>query len=246
MHWLDKFLLYTITDQDIVLLIPYSCWAMVRNSNSINKDFTEDTITTWLERCLFLLFLAVVLGFLTLQDKYNIRICRKIYYSFFTRCETGQKSSLFYQSLKVVQINFIFCDNVRIRVLSISQTDVTYVCLKDVVHKDIYAIQFMLRTQTVLYNFILLIWNTITICITKIIVCHHLIYRGRRGRDRMVVVFTTIYAISAYHHWCCEFKSRTGRGVQHYVIKFVSDLRQVSGFLWVLRFPPPIKLTATI
>jgi hypothetical protein len=36
------------------------------------------------------------------------------------------------------------------------------------------------------------------------------------------------------------------RGVQHYVIKFISDLRQVSGFLRVLRFPPPIKLTATI
>ena len=27
--------------------------------------------------------------------------------------------------------------------------------------------------------------------------------------------------------------------IQHYVIKFVSDLQQVSGFLWVLRFPPP-------
>ena len=33
---------------------------------------------------------------------------------------------------------------------------------------------------------------------------------------------------------------------QHYVIKFVSDLRQVYGFLRVLRFPPPIKLTAMI
>ena len=42
------------------------------------------------------------------------------------------------------------------------------------------------------------------------------------------------YAISAYHHWCCEFESRSGRGVQHYVIKFVSDLRQVGGFLRVL------------
>jgi hypothetical protein len=31
--------------------------------------------------------------------------------------------------------------------------------------------------------------------------------------------------------------------IQHYVIKFVSDLRQVSGFLL---FPPPIKLTAAI
>jgi hypothetical protein len=34
--------------------------------------------------------------------------------------------------------------------------------------------------------------------------------------------------------------------IQHYVIKFVSDLRQVGGFLRVYRFPPPIKLTATI
>jgi hypothetical protein len=34
--------------------------------------------------------------------------------------------------------------------------------------------------------------------------------------------------------------------IQHYVIKFVSDFRQVSGFLWVLRFPPPIKLSHDI
>jgi hypothetical protein len=31
--------------------------------------------------------------------------------------------------------------------------------------------------------------------------------------------------------------------IQHYVIKFVRDLRQVGGFLRVLRFPLPIKLT---
>ena len=29
--------------------------------------------------------------------------------------------------------------------------------------------------------------------------------------------------------------------IQHYVIKFVSDLRQVGGFLRVLWLPPPIK-----
>jgi hypothetical protein len=34
--------------------------------------------------------------------------------------------------------------------------------------------------------------------------------------------------------------------IQHCLIKFVSDLRQVGGFLRVLRFPAaPIKLTAT-
>ena len=34
--------------------------------------------------------------------------------------------------------------------------------------------------------------------------------------------------------------------IQHYVIKFVSDLRQVSGFLQVFEFPSPIKLTQNI
>jgi hypothetical protein len=48
--------------------------------------------------------------------------------------------------------------------------------------------------------------------------------------DRMVVEFTTTYAISAYHHWWCEFQSRSARGVQRYVIKIVSDLRQSGGF----------------
>jgi hypothetical protein len=46
-----------------------------------------------------------------------------------------------------------------------------------------------------------------------------------------------------WNNICCEFESRSGRGVQHYVIKFVSDMRQVDGFLRVFRFPPPIKLT---
>jgi hypothetical protein len=39
-----------------------------------------------------------------------------------------------------------------------------------------------------------------------------------QGRERMVVGFITTYAISVYHRWCCEFESRSGRGVQHYVI----------------------------
>jgi len=34
--------------------------------------------------------------------------------------------------------------------------------------------------------------------------------------------------------------------IQHYVIKFVSDMRQVYGFLRVLWFPPPIKLSTMI
>ena len=58
-----------------------------------------------------------------------------------------------------------------------------------------------------------------------------LINQDRRGRDLTVVGFTTTYKISVYH------------SIQHYAINFISDLRQVGGFL---RFPPPIKLTATM
>jgi hypothetical protein len=37
------------------------------------------------------------------------------------------------------------------------------------------------------------------------------------------------FMIFAYYFlWCCWFKSRSGRGVQHYLIKFFNDLRQVS------------------
>ena len=49
----------------------------------------------------------------------------------------------------------------------------------------------------------------------------------------MVVGFKTTYAIGAYHYWCSRFDSRSGRGVQHYVIKFVS------GF-----FPGPLVSSA--
>jgi len=67
--------------------------------------------------------------------------------------------------------------------------------------------------------------------------------KGRHGHDCMVVGF-----ITTYHHKRCEFESHSGNvySIQHYVIKFVSNLRQVGGFLRVLRFSPPIKLTATI
>jgi hypothetical protein len=63
-----------------------------------------------------------------------------------------------------------------------------------------------------------------------------------------VVEFITTFAISAYHHYSCEFEFRSGEVylIQNYVIKFVSDLRQVAGFLRVLEFPQPIKLTVMI
>ena len=67
-----------------------------------------------------------------------------------------------------------------------------------------------------------------------------LILGGCRGHDHSVVGFITTYAISAYHHQRCECKSVSGEvySIQHYVIKFVSDLRQVIKY-----FKKDIKLT---
>ena len=56
----------------------------------------------------------------------------------------------------------------------------------------------------------------------------HLCIRGRRGRDQMVVGFTTT-AIKTK-----VMSTNPARGevysIQHYVIKSVTDLRQVGGF----------------
>ena len=69
--------------------------------------------------------------------------------------------------------------------------------------------------------------------------------RGHRGRDRMVVdlqlpvqsvpITTKVVSLNPVHGEMYL--------IQHYVIKFVSNLRQFGGFL---QFPPPIKLTPTM
>ena len=68
--------------------------------------------------------------------------------------------------------------------------------------------------------------------------------RGRR--DSMIVGFTATYAISVIT--TNDVSSNPTRGdvdsIQLYGIKFVSNLRQFGRFLLILRFPPPIKLTA--
>jgi len=51
------------------------------------------------------------------------------------------------------------------------------------------------------------IYNSLYIFVTT------LAKKDRRGRYRMVVEFTTTYAISAYHHHSWKFVSRLWRGV---------------------------------
>jgi hypothetical protein len=67
----------------------------------------------------------------------------------------------------------------------------------------------------------------------------------RRGRHRMVVRFTTTQQSLSIITKVVTSNPANGEvySIQHCVIKFDSALRHVSGFF---RFPPPIKLTATI
>jgi hypothetical protein len=57
----------------------------------------------------------------------------------------------------------------------------------------------------------------------------------------MVVEYKTTCAVSAYHHYSCEFESRSWRGVLDTTIcdKVCQWLVTGLWFLWILRFPPP-------
>ena len=57
------------------------------------------------------------------------------------------------------------------------------------------------------------------------------IYRGRRGRDRMLVGYLITYAISSITINVVSSNPAQVYSIQHYVTLFVSDLRQVGGFL---------------
>jgi hypothetical protein len=75
---------------EIAFLVPDSCRVMIRDGNSIRAEFIEDSVENDIEQCLFQLFsgnLAVVLDFLTLQDKHNIHTLLGNMKFIFTRCK---------------------------------------------------------------------------------------------------------------------------------------------------------------
>ena len=82
------------------------------------------------------------------------------------------------------------------------------------------------------------------VCACKLIT-NHIICRGHCGHDCMVFEFTPNTAIVLITTKVLSLNPVHGKlyAIQHYMIKFVSDLRQFGGFL---RFPPSIKLTAKI
>ena len=80
-----------------------------------------------------------------------------------------------------------------------------------------------------------------TLDIYLFIANHEINSRSRSGHDRMVVGFTTTYAIRAYHHYS-GFEIRSWRGALDVTLCDKVCQRHIGGFQRVL-FPPPIKLT---
>jgi hypothetical protein len=70
-------------------------------------------------------------------------------------------------------------------------------------------------------------------------------FQGRLGRGRIVVGLTQL-PMQSVPITTIVVSSNATLALQHYVIKFVSDLQQANGFLRVLQFRSPIKFTATI
>ena len=84
-------------------------------------------------------------------------------------------------------------------------------------------------------------------CDTEVVVC----LRG--CRDCMIVDFANTFFFVPVQSVSSTTKDVSLNpcygevySIQHYVIKIVSDMRQIGSFLRVIQFPHSIKLTATI
>jgi hypothetical protein len=90
-----------------------------------------------------------------------------------------------------------------------------------------------------------------TTVIMYLLFSHWLTFMSRcRTQDKHMCFETHPIDIECIHIATTVVSSNPARGemysIQHYGINFVHDLRQVGGFLRVLKFPPLIKLNAKI
>ena len=75
----------------------------------------------------------------------------------------------------------------------------------------------MIQSDLIIHICWRLFWNVVKVFSCELIFNLMIIvliyiscWGSRCGRNRMVVGFTTTYAISTYHHKCCEFESHSG------------------------------------
>ena len=89
--------------------------------------------------------------------------------------------------------------------------------------------------------------NEVIICQEHVVLCIHITYHPQYDQTleltSLVLIDTNYLCIQCISVVSSNPVHGEVCSIQHYLINFVSDLRQVSGFL---RFLPPIKLTAMI
>ena len=142
--------------------------------------------------------------------------------------------------LDIVSINGLTLSNTKDYQSMWRQThyDVTEKTLMSVLKDSTYIITTVRSKNNICLDF----WycHYYVTSIYAVIAYHQ--WRGCCSRDRMVVGFITTCAMSAYHHWRCEFESWSGRGVLDTTLWDKVCQWLATGW-W---FPPPIKLTTTI
>ena len=95
-------------------------------------------------------------------------------------------------------------------------------------------------------TYVLTVWILVGDCRLNISVSSLLGSRVEVYRLYTIIITLTLSDIYNYSYMISLFVVVVWYNQCLSPLKFVSDLRQVGGFLWVLLFPPPIILTATI
>jgi hypothetical protein len=111
-------------------------------------------------------------------------------------------------------------------------------------HISFIHVHVMMSTVTSVFYIYIVLWCLLKLCYMYLV---HIVCSRSRDCGSWIYNYLCNQCISPLK-LSIRIPTRTGRGravysIPHYVIKFVSDLRQVGGFL---RFPPRIKLIATI
>ena len=126
-------------------------------------------------------------------------------------------------------IHYFVCFPARAEMYSIQHYVIKFVSDMWQVGGFLWLLRFPPPTKLIAEILLKVALNTITLTLCVFIL--KCVYSNNVG-------FTTTYAISAYHHWCCEFESDQGEvySIQHYVIKFVSDFLETGQ--WFSPGPP--------
>ena len=118
---------------------------------------------------------------------------------------------------------------------------VLFVFVLCVVPNVAYVSEFTIFTTVFFVFFFILLYNQ---CLTKYLLLKGSLESWKYGN--WIYNYLCNQSLSQLKLWIQNPLNGEVYSMQHFVKEFGSDWRQVGGFLRVVLFPPPIKLTATI